>query len=379
MKRLALTLLPCLAAWLAGCASIRPGDQAVALPEAVALWYPAGYENHLILAPADCPPGSLAEFQLATGQGGRMALRAFAAQFPGAEEEIVAYHQGWAEVFQRDVWPVLRAHRDDPRVLQTLVAYRAPDQAAGHARASLGHLHRALLATRDPVVRERIQNLLAIHEVQQLRAQAIHQAGETPPHHPGDRLARVLQEAPLPPRFQLWLERQTAAERRLGDLAAQDWRKVHADGSIPPDIHLAETLVLADPGNRGLAENWQRQWPTIAAGPPLGQTFSRWQSAGGKNDPPVVWFLTRLVPAPGTSFRGSVCLRGVRGSVWVYLDGLFLGEHDAAGTGLVSCRLPLSFGNAADSQPRSLVLRVERPAGQLGTPALWHQPWLETD
>lgn len=377
MKRFASCLCPLLAALLAtGCASLRQEKRPVF--SSAALWLPAGYESHLHLEPASCPPGSLAEFQLASGQWGDGGLRAFAAQFPGAEAEIVAYHRFWAKAFTQEVRPILRQHAASPLALETLAKQISTENARGHFRESLAILHRALIIAPAPATRERLQALLIIHEIQQLRAAAILQTNQTGEGFHSGRLVRTLQENPAPTRFQAWLENLTMAERQLGDLAGGDLCLLR-EGSAPlAGIRLEETLVLHDPANQGLQQGWQKQWPQDAVGNPLGQTFARWKPACHTGDTQVVWFMTRLVtdgPAPATV---AVNLRGSRGTVRAYADGVFLGGHDEREAGRVSCRLPRTI-DLQPNRPRLLILRVERPVGQLGTPALWHRPWLSAD
>ncbi len=377
MKRLTHRLCPLLAALLlAGCVSPRRDNRA-AFPVA-ALWFPAGYESHLPLEPGLCPPGSLAEFQLATGQTGDDGLRAFAAQFPDAEAEVVAYHRYWAKVFAREVRPILRRHADSPLALETLAGQMPAETMQEHARESLAFLHRALTATPDPAARERLQALLIVHEIQRLRAAAILETCQMDAGLESGRLVRTLRENPAPPRFQPWLENQTTAERQLGDLAGRDLHLLRDGRNYPARVHLEETLVLSDPANQGLGKGWYKQWPRDAVGNPLGQTFARWQPADHSAAPRVLWFLTRLVPDDSAPTAVAVNLRGVRGTVRAYADGVFLGEHDEREAGQVSCRLPRTI-DLQPNRPRLLILRVERPAGQLGTPALWHRPWLTAE
>lgn len=231
MKRLAHRLCPLLAALLlAGCVSPRR-DNRVAFPVA-ALWLPAGHEAYLVREPGACPPGSLAEFLLATGQQGESGLRAFAAQFPAAEAEVVAYHRYWAKVFAREVRPILRRHAGSPLALEILAGQMPAETMRGHFRESLVHLHRALTIATEPTTRERLQALLVVHEIQQLRAAAIVQTNQTGEGFHSGRLVRTLQENPTPPRFQAWLDNLILAERRLGDPTGRELY-LSGEGSLP--------------------------------------------------------------------------------------------------------------------------------------------------
>ncbi|MDX9979572.1 MAG: hypothetical protein RBU25_05920 [Lentisphaeria bacterium] len=377
MKRLADRLCPLLAALLlAGCTSLRR-ESNLPIP-AAALWLPAGYESHLVREPGACPPGSLAEFLLATGQQGESGLRAFAAQFPGAEAEIIAYHRHWARVFTREIRPTLRRHADSPLALEILAGRTDAETMREQAREGLAILHRALTITTDPAARDRLQDLLIVHDIQQLRAAAILETNQTGDGFHSGRLVRTLRENPAPPRFQPWLDNQERAERQLGDLAGRDLFQLREGKDSPTGVSLEETLVLRDPANLGLEKGWHVQWPLDAVGNPLGQTFERWKPACRSGDTQVLWFQTRLLPGDPAPATVAVNLRGVQGTVRAYVDGALFGEHDERGTGRVSCRLPQTI-DLQPNRPRLLVLRIERPAGQLGTPALWHRPWLTAD
>jgi hypothetical protein len=376
MKSLAHCLCSFPVLLLVGCASLRPADQPPFAADA--LWFPTGYESFFRPGAIASPPGSLAEFRITTGQTGEKALRSFAAQFPGAEADIISYHRVWAAFFAREAWPLLQENAASPLALETLAGRMSSEATSDLARESLGFLHRALANAADSDTRVRLQNLLIVHEIQQLRAQAILESNQRGCGPCCERLVRTLQEKPAPASFEQWLKALDLAERQSGDLAGRDGHLLAEGQKDATGITVAETLVMNDPADRGLARYWQRQWPKDAMGNRLGVPFPRWKSTCQAGDTRVVWFMTRLVSQSDPPTSVSVNLRGVRGTVRAYMDGFPLGEHDEREKGRVSCRLPREI-SPRGSATHYLILRIERPAGLVGSPALWHQPWLTVD
>lgn len=380
MKRLCRLGLPLTLLLLSGCASLRPHSPQ-SIPGAAVFWLPAGYEDDLVLEPGLVPPGSLAEFQLRTGLRGSEARHAFAGQFPGAEAEVEAYEQEWADCFAKTIWPGLRRHTRQPLVWQRLAEDPSHEMEILRCyRSSLRRLQRSIVGETDPQIRNRLQDLLFIQEIQLLRTQAIHHAALGGLLPAVERLAQVSEELPVNSRFRAWLEAQEEAESRWGDLAGREWYRLCHDEQESSRIHAGEWLVLPDPASSGLADGWQNQWPQGTASQPRGIPFADWLGKSHGQDSPVIWLGSTFAVLPQTSPDAPgefvVNLRSVRGSVRAYLDGTLVGEYQAEPGQPHSCRFPLAVGNQPGEQSHALAIRIEAQGEPQATPILWHQPWL---
>ncbi len=372
-------LLASLSLLLPGCTSLIPSSPR-SVPGAAVLWFPAGYEDDLALVPGLAPPGSLAEFQLRTGQRGSEARRAFASQFPGAESAVEAYEREWADCFASTLRPGLRRHANQPLVWQILAAdARRDGDLMDCYRSSRLRLQQAIVDATDPQARDRLQNLLFIQEIQFLRTKAIHGVARDGLVPAVGQLVRLSEGLPANSQFRPWLDAQAEAESRRGDLAGREWYRLGHDEQDSRRIQPGKWLVLPDPTDCGLAAGWQNQWPTKEAGQPQGTPFADWLAGPHGQDAPIIWLgstVTVLPPnSPAATEEFVANLRSVHGTVRAYLDGELVGESRAAPGQPQSCRFPLAFGQPG-GQPRVLAIRIAAHGEPQTAPILWHEPWL---
>jgi hypothetical protein len=346
------------------------------LRASAALWLPTGYEPYFVPEPEACPPGSLAEAMVQKAPA-RLDIHDFASRFPGSEEAVLAYHREWQQYVSHTVLPLLQGQDPLPGWPAELARQLDPSEAEEVYLASVAHLHHALEQSPPEPTRQRLEGLLVVHEVQRLRMRAIlslaNAASGTDAREAlanARRLARFRELAP--PSLQAWLNAQTAAEREDGDLAGTDWCALFGEAKPIHSLAGEQAVLVADPTDRGMAEKWQKSWPRN--GPdehPITWENPVRAAAGAK----VLWMRTGLSLPVDQGAAFFLNLRGVRGSVSVFVDGVFVGSHVERDDGRVSCRFSLDT-LPRGAAPRSLVLRFERPPEAVSVPTLWHAPWL---
>jgi hypothetical protein len=368
-----------LAALATGCAVFQPSLRRAdgGLPRAsAALWLPTGYEASFVLDPQACPPGSLAE-AMAQAAPARLGVRDFAARFPGSEEDVLAYHREWEQYVAQTILPLLRGQSLPSDWPVGLARQLDPVEAEDIYLASAVHLHHALEQSPPAPTRRRLEALLAVHEVQRLRALAIlslaNAASASDARNAVEaarQLVRFRELAPLS--LQAWSRAQLEAERGLGDLAGNDWCGLFAEAKPIQSLADQQAAVLPDSANRGLSESWQKSWPKDSPA----QTSLTWEEpVTGTAGVTVLWVRTKLVLPPDRDATFFLNLRGVSGKVDAFVDGVLLGSHTDRDDGRVSCRFSLDSLRRGSS-PRSLVFRFERSAEAAANPARWHVPWL---